>query len=339
MNLNRGINKHRRQKERPPIRLAGQQPSIGAQLVEGVASKPDSGKGDLEPALQVAAGENGSAPPEGVEVPRVDDSAQHPAGTDQESSGDGVGHNDPERAEQTESPPLQRIAAGVEFPLCDAAVRSSEGSEWGLADAILAECSETGADGVNNHSYAKLNMMREEIAKNHGVDLSFERVRKLRQAASAFTPSRRRLGVSLEGHLEAGTPEALDRIIANAPEGTAFTRKFIRQAMHPTETAEQENQQNERRHDVEDKHKVLQDHYRQLERENEFLKQHYTDECRSSGKEPQPLPPQEGAASRTVAEDLEHSLRVLLMSRGFDPAADNVKQAIRKLVTAVSERP
>jgi hypothetical protein len=251
-----------------------------------------------------------------------------------------AGKRDQELARQTESPPLQPIVA-IAFPLCDAAVRNSEGSEWGLIDAILAEIPETGADGVNNHSYAKLNLMREEIAKNHGVDLSFERIRKLRQAGSAFPPRRRRLGVSLEGHLEAGTPEELDRIIANAPEGTAFTRAYIRRAKHPTETADQEKPKEERRRQVEDQRKALQGHYRQLERENEFLKQHYTNECRSSGKEPKPLPrplSQEGGASRTVAEDLEHSLRVLLMSRGFDPAADNVKRAIQALVTTLAER-
>jgi hypothetical protein len=101
--------------------------------------------------------------------------------------------------------------AEVKFPRCDAAVRTRDGSEWELADAILAECCEPGEDGVRNESYAQMEAMRQEIAANHGVQLSFERIRKLRKVASAFPPGRRRPGVSLEGHLEAGTPEALGR--------------------------------------------------------------------------------------------------------------------------------
>jgi hypothetical protein len=106
--------------------------------------------------------------------------------------------------------------AELEFPLCDAAVQKRDGSEWDLADAIVAECSETGDHGVRNGSYAKMEAMREEIAKNHGVALSLERVRKLRKVASAFPPGRRRPGVSLDGHLEAGTPEALDAFVNRA---------------------------------------------------------------------------------------------------------------------------
>ena len=92
--------------------------------------------------------------------------------------------------------------------------------EWELADAILAECSETGRGRGAEWFYAKMEAMRQEIATNHGVELSFERIRKLRKVASAFPPGRRRPAVSLEGHLEAGTPEALDAFINSAPNGT-----------------------------------------------------------------------------------------------------------------------
>ena len=107
--------------------------------------------------------------------------------------------------------------AEIKFPLCDAAVQKIDSGDWDLADAIVAECSETGDDGVRNESYAKMKAMRQEIAKNRGVELSFERIRKLRKAASAFPPGRRRPAVSLEGHLEAGTPEVLDAFINSAP--------------------------------------------------------------------------------------------------------------------------
>ena len=119
---------------------------------------------------------------------------------------------------------------------------------------------------MRNGSYAKMEAMREEIATNHGVDLSFERIRKLRKVASAFPPGRRRPGVSLEGHLEAGTPEALDEFIKSAPNGTALTREYIRQLKHPTEKAEQEQQKAERRHQVEDQRTALQNLCRQLRR-------------------------------------------------------------------------
>ena len=38
----------------------------------------------------------------------------------------------------------------IKFPRCDAAVRKRDGTEWEFADAILAECCETGEDGVRN---------------------------------------------------------------------------------------------------------------------------------------------------------------------------------------------
>src|ERR1700722_15155482 len=107
----------------------------------------------------------------------------------------------------------------VQFPQCDAAVTKMKDSSWELADAIVEECSETGDAGVRNESYSKMEAMQQEIAKNHGVELSVERIRKLRKVASAFPAGRRRPAVSLEGHLECGTPEALDSIIASAPKG------------------------------------------------------------------------------------------------------------------------
>lgn len=157
----------------------------------------------------------------------------------------------------------------VRFPRCDAAVRKTEGGEWELADAIVAECSETGEDGVRNGSQAKIEAMREEIAKNHGVELSLERMRKLRKVASNFPPGRRRLAVSIESHLEAGTPDALDALIKSVPKGTALTRANIRKLKHPNEKAEQSTQKEERRHQIEDHRKSLQDLCRQLEQEKE----------------------------------------------------------------------
>ena len=214
----------------------------------------------------------------------------------------------------------------------------TDGGEWELADAILAECCETGKDGVRNESYAKIEAMRQEIAKNHGVQLSFERIRKLRKVASAFPPGRRRPGVSLEGHLEAGTPEALDEFISSAPNGTPLTCSYIRRLKHPTEKVEQDQQKAERRHQIEDQRTALQNICRQLERATEEREQRYIALCRSVGKEPEPFSPPlspENEPSLTVAEDLEQAIRVLLTARGFDPKADNITRAIEEFVRAV----
>ena len=240
---------------------------------------------------------------------------------------------------------VQQVANcnAVKFPRCDAAVRKRRGSEWELADAILAECCETGKDGERNDSYAKMEAMREEIAANHGLHLSFERIRKLRKVASAFPPGRRRPAVSLEGHLEAGTPEALDAFVNSAPNGTPLTCSYIRRLKHPTEQVEQDQQKAERRHQNEDQRTALQNLCRQQERKTEKLggkRRNASDSisalCRSIGREPEPLSPPlstDNEPPLSVAEDLERALRFLLMARGFDPAA--LKKAIADFVDTV----
>ena len=224
----------------------------------------------------------------------------------------------------------------VKFPLCDAAVQKMDGGDWELADAIVAECSETGDDGVKNESYAKMKAMRREIAKNRGVKLSFERIRKLRKVASAFQPGRRRPAVSLDGHLEAGTPDVLDKLINSAPNGANLTRAYIRGRKHPTEKVEEDPQKAERRQQKDDQRTALQNICRQLEREREEREQRYMDLCRSVGKAPEPFSPPlspENEPPLSVAEDLERALRFLLMARGFDPAA--LKKAIADFVKTV----
>ena len=223
----------------------------------------------------------------------------------------------------------------VSFPRCDAAVQKMKGGGWDLADAIIEECSESGEDGVRNGSQAKMEAMRAEIAKNHGVDLSLERIRKLRKVASAFLAGRRRPAVSLEGHLEAETPDALDELVKAAPKGTPLTREYIRQLKHP---AEQDEKKYERGRKARDQQQAMQDIYKKLERKNEQLEQRYTELCRSAGKEPEqfspPLAPSD-EPSPTVAEDLEQSVRGVLTLYGLDPAADKIKQAIADFVKAV----
>ena len=199
--------------------------------------------------------------------------------------------------------------AEVKFPLCDAAVRKLEGGDWELADAILAECCEPGENGVRNESYAAMRAMRQEIAENHGVELSFERIRKLRKVASAFPAGRRRPGISLEAHLEAGTPDGLDELIKAAPKG-ALTRESIRQLKHPAEEAEQDQQKAERRRQGEDQRLALLNVCKLLERERDVREQQYVDICRSMGKEPEPISPPivpEGELPRTATENLEQS--------------------------------
>jgi hypothetical protein len=199
-------------------------------------------------------------------------------------------------------------ATSLKFPLCHAAVGKLAHDEWELADAIVAECFEPGRDGVRNESYAKIKAMREEITRNHGIDLSFERVRKLRKVAAAFPPGRRRPAVSLEAHLEAGTPEALDAFIDSAPNGTSLTREYIRRLKHPTEKAKQGQQKAERRRQAEDQRLALLNVCKQLEMERDVRDQQYAELCRSAGKEPEPISPSlvpEGEPPQTLADDLE----------------------------------
>lgn len=238
----------------------------------------------------------------------------------------------------TEGTVPQPAAAKVGFPLCDAAVRNLTHDTWDLADAIMAECSEPGPDGVRTEAYAKIRAMREEIVRNHGIRLSFERLRKLRQVAAAFPPGRRRPAVSLEAHLEAGAPEKLDALIDSAPKDIPLTREWIRRQKNPEDKAKQDQQKSERRRQVKDQQTALVNVCRQLEGEKEEREQRYLDLCRSVGKEPEPFSPPlspEHESTLTVAHDLEQALRVLLIARGFDPTADDIKQAIDVFVRAV----
>ena len=176
--------------------------------------------------------------------------------------------------------------------------------------------------------------MQQEIAKNRGVELSFERIRKLRKAASAFPPGRRRPAVSLEGHLEAGTPEVLDAFI-NSAAGTPLTCSYIRQLKHPSEKVEQDQQKAERRQQKDDQRTALQNICRQLEREREEREQRYLDLCRSVGKSPNRFrrrchqrTNRHSPSPKILSERFD-----LLMARGFDPAG--LKKAIADFVDTV----
>ncbi len=226
----------------------------------------------------------------------------------------------------------------VKFPLCDAAVRKRDESGWDLADAILAECSQTGDDGVRNESYAALEAMRKEIATNQGVELSFERIRKLRKVASAFPAGRRRPAVSLEAHLEAGTPEALETLIKDAPNGTPLTREYIRRLKVPADKKKQDQQKAERQRQTEEKRTALQNVCRQLERERDEREHRYTALCREVGKKPEPFSPPLSPKDEpplTAAENLQQAVRWALMARGYDPNADHIKRGIEDFVQAV----
>ena len=49
-----------------------------------------------------------------------------------------------------ESAAADTALAEIKFPRCDAALRKIDSGGWDLADAIVAECSETGDNGVRN---------------------------------------------------------------------------------------------------------------------------------------------------------------------------------------------
>ena len=229
-------------------------------------------------------------------------------------------------------------SAEVKVPLCDAAVRTINGNKWALADAIVVECSETGDDGVRNGSHALMKAMRLEIAANHGEELSLVRIRKLRTAASAFPADRRRPAVSLECHLEAGTPDALDALIASIPTGTRLTRAYIREQMHLEEKAQRDQNNAERHRQREDEGAALRQVCKQLERERDEYAQKYADERRSAGKEPEPVSPPlvpDNETSLIPTEDLERAVAKVLIARGFDPKADYIRKALGEFVKAV----
>ena len=115
-----------------------------------------------------------------------------------------------------------------------------------------------------------------------------------------------------------------------------------RRLKNPDEKPGQDQQETERRRQIEDQRTALQKVCRQLEREKEEREQRYMAHCRSVGKEPEPfsppLPP-EDEPPFTDAEDLEQGLRDALVARGFDPKADNMKRAIDEFVRAVLAPP
>lgn len=284
-------------------------------------------------ASQKAAGKSPSIQP----GQRAEDDGEHP-GTDQHSRGS---HAETDSQGTGTAMPAAN-APVVEFPLCDAAVENIKRDEWALADAILAECSEPGANGVRTGSNASMEKMRAEIARNHGVELSFERVRKLRKAASTFPAGRRRPGdASLEAHLEAGTPDKLDELIRKAP-GTTLTVSRIRQAKSPEEKAQREKEDEERRTQTREKQDALQDHHDEQHRESEDLQELSTGLEHSAAATPAPASPpapKKKETSRGSAEALTEALRMLVMSHGIDPGADKVRQAIQTFVAAVTFAP
>jgi hypothetical protein len=284
-------------------------------------------------ASQKAAGKSPSIQP----GQRAEDDGEHP-GTDQHSRGSHAETNNRETATAIAA----ATAPGVEFPLCHAAVGTIERDQWDLADAILAECSEPGPNGVRTGSNTKIGRMRAEIARDLGVELSFERVRKLRKAASTFPPGRRRPAeASLEAHLEAGTPDELDELIRKTP-GTALTVSRVRQAKSPEEKTQLEKEQEERRTQAREKQDALQDHHDQQHRVSEHIEASSTDLDRCPAAKPTPVSPpapKREETSRGGAEPLTEDLRALVKSHGIDPGADEVKRAIQTFVAAVTFAP
>ena len=75
---------------------------------------------------------------------------------------------------------------------------------------------------------------------------------ELRKAASAFPPGCRRPAVSLEGHLEAGTPDVLDELINSAAEGHLSRALTFGSLSTRSEKVKQDQQKAERRHQKDD---------------------------------------------------------------------------------------
>ena len=210
--------------------------------------------------------------------------------------------------------------AKIEFPLCDAAVRKMNSDEWELAAAIVAECSETGDAGVRNESYAKMKAMQQEIAKNHGVELSVR--------ANSQTPEGR-VGFSSRSPATG----CFDRRASGSRHargaGRVHQGRSDRHGSHPRlhSAAKAPGQERrtgpakaERQRQKEEQRTALQNLCRQAERDKEQLlrekearERQYVELCRSIGKEPEPVSPPlapDDEPSLPTAEKLEQELRL-----------------------------
>ncbi|MFZ3327970.1 MAG: hypothetical protein WA231_19705 [Methylocella sp.] len=72
------------------------------------------------------------------------------------------------------------------FPLCLAAARDAEKSQWAIGDALVQECGPPGDDHTNNGSGERIVAAGKFLAEN-GFVFSLNYLRRLRQLSYAFS--------------------------------------------------------------------------------------------------------------------------------------------------------
>ena len=125
----------------------------------------------------------------------------------------------------------------MKFPLTVKAAKKSDGDQWALGDALIAECGPPPENGVNDGSYA-LMLEAEKELWDAGLEYTPSGLANIRATAHAFkASSSRRAGISLHAHPAPGSPEYLDVIVAGAPKGTRITQHYI-EAIRKTQRRE-----------------------------------------------------------------------------------------------------
>jgi hypothetical protein len=122
----------------------------------------------------------------------------------------------------------------TKFPRILAAWKQIELDQWELGDALIEECGEPLAaasrrPSINTGDYDKIEEAA-EFLEQYGFDHGVRYLARLRQTAFDFPPNKRKVSLSWGVHEEAGSPERLAEIKAEAAEqGVKVTRDFVRE--------------------------------------------------------------------------------------------------------------
>src|SRR5208337_4301876 len=113
------------------------------------------------------------------------------------------------------------------YPLMRAAARKHRDAQWLLGDAALAECGAPSSNGKNDGSLQKLKEAQEIIFKEEHFEITLNTLLRYREIAYKFPKDKRR-NVCWSHHCDAGSPEALDGVIAAVDGEKNVTRDIIR---------------------------------------------------------------------------------------------------------------
>jgi hypothetical protein len=107
------------------------------------------------------------------------------------------------------------------------AMQTLDKARWDLGDALVAECGAPDPTSASYEGPGKLRAAWHTIRENGYECCTLEDLSKLRRVAYVFKQSTRRSDISWDLHVESGTPEMLQAIMAGIPKGTAPTKSYI----------------------------------------------------------------------------------------------------------------